>query len=79
MSLDYIEPDDFKLIQGSEYLSIYQWGDKDVNHYFCSTCGIYPFHDSIYEPGKYRVNLCSVDELDVRSLELNQFNGKERL
>ncbi len=79
MSKDYIAPENFTLIKGADDMSIYHWGDKDVNHYFCKTCGIYPFHDSIYEPGKYRVNLGCVTNLDPRSLTISEFDGKNEL
>lgn len=77
MSLDYIEPQNFNLLQGEDALSIYQWGDKDVNHYFCKHCGVYPFHDITYEPGKYRVNLGCVEGLEPRNLSISYFDGKK--
>jgi len=79
MSKTYIQPDNFKLIQGQDNLSVYHWGDKDVNHYFCKTCGIYPFHDTTYELGKYRVNLGCVEDLNPRTLNILQFDGKSEL
>lgn len=79
MSKNYIEPEKFEFIKGKDALSIYHWGDKDVNHYFCKTCGVYPFHDSIYEPGKYRINLGCVDNIDSRNLSISQFDGKNKL
>lgn len=79
MSEDYIDPGKFKLLKGKEALSNYHWGDKDVNHYFCKVCGIYPFHDTTYEPGKYRINLGCVDGLDPRKLKITQFDGKHEL
>jgi len=79
MSTDYIDPENFQLVKGEEALSLYHWGDKDVNHWFCKTCGIYPFHDSIYEPGKYRINLGCVEGVDTRALKIRQFDGKNLL
>jgi len=79
MSKTYIQPRDFKLIKGQRNLSTYHWGDKDVNHYFCKTCGIYPFHDTVYEPGKYRVNLGCVEGLKPRDLDIVQFDGNNEL
>jgi hypothetical protein len=79
MSKDYIEPDKFKLLKGKSALSIYQWGDKVVNQYFCRNCGIYPFHDTTFDPGKYRVNLGCVDGLEPRKLNICQFDGKNQL
>lgn len=77
MSREYIEPSRFQLLGDPNALAKYHWGDEVVNHYFCKTCGIYPFHDSIYEPGKYRINLGCVDGLDPRSLEIHYFDGKD--
>ena len=79
MSKHYVEPKDFQLLRGKDDLSIYHWNDKDVNHYFCRHCGIYPFHDSIYEPGKYRINLGCLDDVDPRGLEIDIFDGKNLL
>ncbi|MCO7223532.1 GFA family protein [Pleionea sp. CnH1-48] len=79
MSAHYVEPDQFNLLSGKDALTNYQWGDKDVNHYFCKHCGIYPFHDTTYDPGKYRINLGCVEGLSPRSLKLTQFDGRNQL
>ncbi len=79
MSEQYIEPEQFKLKKGQEALAVYQWGDKDVNHYFCQKCGVYPFHDTSNEPGKFRINLGCVENLEPRKLSIIQFDGKNEL
>lgn len=79
MSKQQFSPAQFRLICGKDALSVYHWNDKDVNHYFCKNCGIYPFHDSIYEPWTCRINLGCVDELDPRALEIEYFDGKHEL
>jgi hypothetical protein len=79
MSMEYVHADQFKLLKGKENLSVYLWNDEDVNHYFCSVCGIYPFHDSIYDPEKYRVNLGCVEGINPRELEIIEFDGKNEL
>src|SRR6185369_8542951 len=56
MSTRYILPEDVEELAGLDALSVYRWGDKMVNHYFCKTCGIHPFHDSPVKPGR-RLNL----------------------
>ena len=78
MSISYILPTDIEVI-GQEHLSVYQWGDKDVNHYFCSKCGIYPFHDTTYDSGHLRINLGCVEGLDVSTLKVTHFDGKHAL
>ena len=37
MSARYIPPEDFDEVAGKEHLALYQWGDHDVNHWFCKT------------------------------------------
>lgn len=79
MSPEYIDINQFELLKGKEDLSIYLWGDKDVNHYFCKNCGIHTFHDATNKPGHYRVNLCCVDNITPRSLAIKEFDGKNLL
>lgn len=75
MSSHYIPPDDF-VLEPTKTLAIYRFGDKMVNHYFCTQCGIYPFHDAVAMPGKYRVNLGCVDGIDPLTLDLHLIDGK---
>lgn len=70
MSSHYIARADF-LLEGAEHLSCYRFGDHDVNHYFCKTCGIYPFHDGTATPGRYRVNLGCVIDVDPFTLQID--------
>ncbi len=79
MSKDHFTPTQFTLVCGGDNLSVYHWGDGDVNHYFCKTCGIYPFHDSTYKPGHYRVNLGCLEEIDGSDLMVDFFDGKHEL
>jgi hypothetical protein len=76
MSVHYVPPEDVEELVGLESLSVYRWGDKDVNHYFCKTCGIYPFHDLPTKPGHYRINLGCIDGLDPLSLEVEIIDGR---
>jgi len=72
MSARYLELDE---VIGEDNLSLYQWGDKMVNHYFCKICGIVPFHDSPVKPGR-RVNLGCVDGVDTFTLAIELIDGK---
>jgi hypothetical protein len=76
MSVPYYAPRDFEELVGKESLMLYRWGDRMVNHYFCRTCGIYPFHDAVAKPGHYRVNLGCIDGLDVLALPIVVIDGK---
>ena len=76
MSTRYIPPEDFEAVEGLEALSVYRWGDRDVNHYFCKTCGIFPFADGPAKPRHYRVNLGCIDELDPLGLAVDVIDGR---
>jgi hypothetical protein len=76
MSARYVPPDDFEELVGLEALCVYQFGDHDVSHYFCKTCGIYPFHDGTAKPGHYRVNLGCIDGVDVLALPVVIIDGR---
>jgi len=76
MSSRYIPVDAFELLAGGDALARYQFGDRVVNHYFCPTCGVYPFHDWSGEPGAYRVNLGCVDGLDPNAVEVTMLDGR---
>lgn len=39
-----VKPEDFRLLQGEEALSVYQFNTRQVEHLFCRHCGLDPFH-----------------------------------
>ena len=64
-------------LEGKQALALYQFGDHDMNHYFCKTCGIFPFSDvaAPSRAGEYRVNLGCVDGIDPLALEIRSIDG----
>jgi hypothetical protein len=76
MSKAYIPRADFVELEGVDSLTVYRFGDRTVNHYFCGTCGIYPFHEIIRKPGQYRVNLLCLEDLDPLTLEVDWVDGR---
>jgi hypothetical protein len=84
MSSEYIPPDAFEL-ERNESLTVYQFGDQDVYHYFCKTCGICPFNEVANLPATYegratvggrRVNLGCIDGLDPLALRIEIIDGR---
>lgn len=83
-SSGYIPPEHLETGETAS-LSLYQFGDKDVNHYFCGTCGITPFvvvtavpatYTGPAKPGYYRVNLGCIHGLDVLALGIDVIDGR---
>jgi hypothetical protein len=74
MSDDYVASGSLELELGGE-LALYQFGDHAMNHYFCKTCGIFPFGEVAATPGRYRVNLGCVDGVDPFALEIRLSDG----
>lgn len=74
-----IAPDKFNIEADLNSLGLYQFGAKTAKHYFCKTCGIYPFHVTVRVPDHYRANLACIDGIDTFKLEADVFDGKNLL
>ena len=66
---------DSALKRQGETLAFYQFGSNVAKHYFCSNCGIYVFHETMRQPGYFRVNLGCVDEVNTFELPFDVFDG----
>jgi hypothetical protein len=84
MSAKYLRPSDVE-VEGTESLTVYRFGDGDVNHHFCRTCGISPFntvaavppdYKGLARPGDYRINLGCVHDLDALTLDIEVIDGR---
>jgi hypothetical protein len=84
MSASYLHASEVE-VEGHDHLARYQFGDKDINHFFCRTCGISPFstiaslppdYRGPAKPGDYRINLGCVQDLDALSLDIEILEGR---
>ena len=71
-----LAPEELRIEQKNNALSLYQFDSKIAKHFFCNHCGIYPFHETVRKPGNYRVNLGCIDEIDTYDIKIKTFDGK---
>ena len=76
MSTFTLAPEQLDIIADADALGLYQFGTKVAKHFFCKECGIYPFHETMRQPGHFRVNLGCVDDVDTFTLPVEIFDGK---
>ena len=57
----YLE--DIHIQQGQDALTLYQFNTGEAKHYFCSTCGIYTFHQRRSTPNQYGVNVACIENI----------------
>ena len=72
-----IPKESFKLLEGSENLSLYQFNTEIAKHFFCKKCGIYTHHNRKSDPNGMGVNLGCIDDVDPMKFDVIQFDGKK--
>ncbi len=74
--LVFVDKDKFKLLSGEDQLSDYRFNKKAIRHLFCKICGTESFAEGVTFP-KVAVNVRCLDDVDISTLTLTPFNGKE--
>ncbi len=69
----------FTLLSGEEGLTTYHFYKKAIDHLFCKTCGVQAFGRGKGSDGSDTValNLRCIDDLDISTLTLSEYNGKD--
>ena len=65
----------FELIQGKESLTEYQFHTHTARHFFCKTCGIYPFHRKRVSPDFFGINVHCLENFDVEGIPVRATVG----
>ena len=66
----------FELLAGSESLSEYQFHTRTARHYFCKSCGIYPFHRKRVTPDYFGINVFCLDDFDPAGIPVRAGDGR---
>jgi hypothetical protein len=64
------------VLAGEDKLGLYQWNTRVARHYFCSVCGIYPFHRKRSMPDHYGVNVRCLDDFDPDGVPVRRAEGR---
>ena len=62
-----VEPDHLQITEGKDYLKLYQFNKNIAKHYFCPNCGIHILGNPRAAPGKFVVNVNTLDNYDIQS------------
>jgi hypothetical protein len=57
-----------RVVKGAERLTLYQWGTRTAEHYFCSVCGTHTHHRRRSNPNEYGVNAGAIEGVNPRDL-----------
>ncbi len=78
--LRFVPAAQFKLLSGAESLTDYRFNTKNINHQFCSVCGIKPFAAGISPDGSATraINVRCLDDVDLTAIQTHHVDGKSR-
>lgn len=65
----------FRLIAGSESLGEYQFHTRTARHFFCKTCGIYPFHRKRVTPDYFGINVHCLEGAQLEGIPVRLASG----
>jgi hypothetical protein len=76
--LSFVPASSFKLLQGEDELTDYQFNKKHIHHLFCRTCGIQSYATGKGKDGNtmYSINVRCLDGVDPQKVQIQHFDGK---
>ena len=70
-----VHEDSMRILSGEEKLSTYTFHTHTAQHYFCSVCGIYPFHRKRVAPDHYGVNVFCLEGFSAEGINIRATDG----
>ena len=74
----FVKAPQFKLLEGEDALTDYQFAKKTIHHRFCQSCGVGSYSQGLAPNGEetFAVNVRCLDGVDVTALKPVPFDGK---
>lgn len=66
----------FRLLTDRRAITSYRFNTGVAQHHFCSVCGVAPFYVPRSDPDKIDVNVRCLQNVDVATLPVDEFDGK---
>lgn len=66
----------FELLAGADALQEYRFHTQTARHFFCRTCGIYPFHRKRVTPDFVGVNVFCLEGFEPEGIPVRATVGK---
>lgn len=67
----------FRLLQGADSLTEYQFGERIARHLFCRVCGVKSFYVPRSHPDGYSVNARCLDDYASLDFSIETFDGRD--
>ena len=77
--LTFVGADQFKLLQGEDALTDYQFNKHVIHHLFCKTCGIKSFSRGMGKDGPtVAINVRCLDGFEPSQFQIKEIDGRCR-
>ena len=70
-----VHESEFELLSGEDSLTEYQFHTHTARHFFCKTCGIYPFHRKRVTPDFVGINVFCLEDFDPEGITVRATVG----
>ncbi|MEP7060901.1 MAG: GFA family protein [Betaproteobacteria bacterium] len=67
----------FKLLSGAEALTEYRFHTHTARHFFCRSCGIYPFHRKRMAPDHFGINVFCLEGFNATGIPVRATVGAD--
>ncbi len=71
-----VSPEKFRILQGQDQITTYQFNTKVAQHTFCKSCGTKAFYNPRSHPESVSVNVRCLDQATLHGMKVVPFDGQ---